>query len=146
LNACTIDDCPNDAAKGGLCWAHLKRRTAGQELAPPVEKRPESPLARLEEAALTYADAEDDQAFARAKDNLRKSALVYSRRTHPESIRRGIERVRRLGKRLGRPLRLTSEDAVRLVEQHGSIRAAARLSGIQRTVIQDALRRPGSKN
>ncbi|MCP3065817.1 hypothetical protein LXT21_44325 [Myxococcus sp. K38C18041901] len=85
---CTVDGCTRDAApRRKLCHAHAKRATRGQPLSTPLAETYSSPWDRLTSAALAYADAGDDEeAFARAKDRLRKASISYSRelRLRPE--------------------------------------------------------------
>jgi hypothetical protein len=75
---CAIDGCENPARRSRLCWAHAKRKTRGVVVDSVLAQRYESAWDRLAEAALTYADAgDDDLSFRRAKDRLRKAALDY---------------------------------------------------------------------
>jgi hypothetical protein len=83
LSTCSGDDgeCPKPAARAGLCWGHMKRLQRGQAVAPALTERPKSKLERLTEAALTYAEAESDEEFERAAENLRKSAELFGAAT-----------------------------------------------------------------
>lgn len=77
---CDIIGCANAAVKAGLCWGHYKRRQRGQELDTPLasrEPRP-TPVERLFEAALQYAEAADDDEYRRARYALRRNALEYA--------------------------------------------------------------------
>lgn len=76
---CTVADCLNPASgRTEYCWAHQKRRETGRSLGVPVRKR-STPIDYLFEAAIAYADApvEDDKAFARARENLKRAARKY---------------------------------------------------------------------
>jgi len=57
-----------------------------------------------------------------------------------ESVKEGLDRARRQGKRLGRPrVRLSPDRAAQLVEEHGSIAAAARVEGVAQGTIRSRL-------
>lgn len=93
---CIIDGCPNQEAthggrKGGLCWGHYRRKQKGQTISGLLKARM-SPWDRLLEAAIGYADADadDDRAWADAKDALRRAASAYGQ-SHGQS-RAGQER------------------------------------------------------
>ncbi|MCP3065820.1 hypothetical protein LXT21_44340 [Myxococcus sp. K38C18041901] len=77
---CTVDGCTREAApRRKLCHAHAKRATRGQPLSTPLAETYANPWDRLTSAALAYADAGDDEeAFAKAKDRLRKASISYS--------------------------------------------------------------------
>lgn len=61
-------------------------------------KKPGHEMQSLREAALAYADADEDREYVRASDNLRKAASSYSSRLLAASRGRkgGIERARNL--------------------------------------------------
>jgi hypothetical protein len=79
---CGVDGCDNGGRKAGLCWAHYKRRQRGRPLSPPIAHPPRTWSESLTRAALKYADveSEDDHAFLRARDALRRQALTFARR------------------------------------------------------------------
>jgi DNA invertase Pin-like site-specific DNA recombinase len=62
-----------------------------------------------------------------------------------ESVKEGLDRARREGKRLGRPrVRLSAKRAAALVKEHGSIAAASRAIGVAQGTIRSRLaRNPG---
>lgn len=100
---CSTEDCDREAERNGMCWACLKRRVRGKRAEGPkgAPKRPGHELWNLREAALAYANAsdvveEDEKAFARASDNLRKAAGSYASRLQAQNRGRkgGIERAR----------------------------------------------------
>ncbi len=72
MEYCRGPECEKEAARDGLCWAHLKQleRTGRTK---PVKDRPADAEERLFEAslALADADAEDDRAFRAAKRRFR---------------------------------------------------------------------------
>lgn len=72
---CTVADCLRIAERSGLCSTHRKRAQRGQQLGLPVAERFLSTWDRLHAAALDLADAdtEDDAAYRRAEDRLRKA-------------------------------------------------------------------------
>ena len=99
---CEVCGRPGDRGRH-LCSAHQKRRADGDTTpvgpargGPAGARLHESPLHRLLEAALAYADAdsEDDVAFQRAKDNLRKAAKAYARGCPVAAVRLRVRRVR----------------------------------------------------
>lgn len=80
---CTVDDCLNEATRGGLCWGHARRRRRRKKagkLGPP--KRAGCEWDFLTEAALAYADADplNEERWRKARDNLRKAAIAYGSR------------------------------------------------------------------
>lgn len=142
---CSADDCENDAASGGLCWGHIKKRGKGQGLGK-LAKKPKSKLARLEEAALAYADAEGDDDFERAKDNLRKSAAAANPAVIAELTRAALAKLKRRGVKLGRPRKVDPADAVRILSEAGDIAEAAMRLQVSVKTVRRALRRaPATK-
>lgn len=131
---CAFDGCAAPVEVGewgadadGLCAGHRQQRKRGQRLTS-LQQRPKTPLDRVREAALTYAEAEADEDFDRADDNLRKSAVAYTLKTRlAEMTKAGIEKARRKGVRIGRPPKLTEQGAVDLLRAHGGdvVEAAA---------------------
>lgn len=87
MSLCTAGECLNPAAKGGLCWGHLKRRQEGRELGQLRRGQGTAaglrlhPCVRLRLAALAYADADstDDIAFQRAWHRLYCAAQAVAR-------------------------------------------------------------------
>jgi hypothetical protein len=122
MTPCSVDDCPNEANRGGRCWAHAKRKARGQDAN--TLARP-SGLERLREAALRYADAEDDEDFRRAEDNLRKAAYAIARRANGG----------------GRPAKVQVDTALAALRAVGSLRGAAALLGCSHVAVWRALRR-----
>jgi hypothetical protein len=76
---CEISGCPKLAAKGArYCSMHRQRLLRGKPLhAPPQERL--SPLGRLLEAALRYAEAEDDADYDRAVEGVKAAARRFVR-------------------------------------------------------------------
>ncbi|MGH8525140.1 MAG: hypothetical protein ACREXY_13280 [Gammaproteobacteria bacterium] len=56
---CAAGDCDRDAARGGLCWAHLKRRQRLKDLSAPLREWGMTALERMAKAALRYSNADD---------------------------------------------------------------------------------------
>lgn len=86
VRMCAADECLRPAVgRQRYCMAHDQRQTRGQKLSTPIAERYESPFQRLVAAAIALADAdsEDDVAFNRALDRLRKASLdhAWSRRS-----------------------------------------------------------------
>ena len=71
---CSEPECINLAARNGKCWAHARRQAKG-----PLQERL-SPVQRLCESAIQYANAEDDDEYRRAKDRLYQAARNVSRK------------------------------------------------------------------
>jgi hypothetical protein len=76
--SCGEDGCPNAAARGGLCWAHIKRKQREAAASDPVRSYRRQHLDNIERAALLYADAENETDFLRAQDLLRKHITAYA--------------------------------------------------------------------
>lgn len=142
MKECSI--CSKPAKHGEWCDAHWKRKQRGKSLAPPLQERPKTPLELLTESALSYAEAEGDQDFARALDNLRQSANRYSRRAGrdvtPEELSALRHELARVQAKLGRPRRLTQEEIVEVLERVGSQAEAARQLGVSTRTVRRALR------
>lgn len=78
---CGIDGCCKPAARGGLCWAHMKRKQRKKDSAQPVREYGKPVTEKISQAALRYAEADplDDKEFLRARDLLLKYAKAYGR-------------------------------------------------------------------
>jgi hypothetical protein len=139
MGYCTVDGCEREA-KGQYCAMHRKRAQRRQELSAPAKERPSSPREWLREAALRYAEAETDAEYARADDNLRKAAASCGPVERELAIADAFERLRTRWERLGRPRRLTPEEAQRMVHQSGGVARAAAALGVSVRTVQRALR------
>lgn len=140
MTVCRVGDCDNPAARDGLCWAHRKRLQRDQPLTTGISRRPASALERLTEAALAYAEADRDDDWERAKDNLRKSATAYAAKHVSEATREAMARLRARGIHVGRPRKLDPETALRLVSEMGGIREAAIALQVSVWTVRRALR------
>lgn len=146
VTPCSVDGCDKPVGKEGLCWGHRRRRQRGQVVNTSLRSRPESPMARLCEAAIVYANAEEDDDFARARDNLRKAASAYGGMSVPELVRRALEEARQRGVRLGRPPKVEPELVAKMVLEVGGLdEVAARLSVSVWTVRRALRRASGAK-
>lgn len=84
---CSIAECGKDAARGGLCWGHLKRRERGQLLAKPVRDYSKTAWSGLLRAVDDFADATHEvgtedakKAWKRAEWRLRDAIRRYNQR------------------------------------------------------------------
>ncbi len=137
---CSFDGCENAAKRAGYCWSHVwQEQHHGEKRT--VTKRPASALERLTEAAIAYAEADEDEEFNRARDNLRKSAMSYGQRGVGELIRERLAEARARGVRLGRPPKLDVASVEILVVQWGGVRSAARALGVAASTVVEALRK-----
>lgn len=136
---CTVDDCPNPAARGGICWGHIKKRSRTGGLGE-LERRPKSKQERVYEAALTYAGAESDDEFERARENLRKSSIAAGQAFVSELTREALARLREQGVRLGRPPKVEPAQVAEAVSRAGSAKRAASQLGVSLRTIRRALR------
>lgn len=129
---CAFPDCARARAEGELCWGHAKQRRRGQRLTT-LRDDTRSPAELLADAAIRYADAEEDEEFRAAKDLLHKHAISFAHRlaeTNPAELRR------LLGVQLGRPPKVTAEQVREALERAGSAEKAAGLLGVSvRTVF-----------
>lgn len=95
-------------------------------------------------AAETYANAETEEQFRRAKDNLDKAAEAHVYSRHGKRISKALVKKAAEGIRLGRPPGTTKMDPARVlkvVEQTGSAKRASAVLGIAvRTVRRYAKR------
>jgi len=140
---CYAEDCFAPVDGHGLCSAHRKRQARGTSLSAPKVDKSRSRLEVALDASIALADADtsDDAAWARAKDNWRKAILAYARRELRAAIIAGLRRRARAGLSLGRPARLSRQEATTAVERAGGVRAAARELGVARSVVTRALKR-----
>jgi hypothetical protein len=85
---CTVEACPNEAHHAGLCHGHEKQKAKGKRLTELAEridgKGPKARWARVEAAAIRFADATEAPAgddakaqYAAAKDAFRKAIYRY---------------------------------------------------------------------
>lgn len=136
---CQEDGCTGSAAPGRtLCWGHIKRKSRGKpggELA----KRPAN-FERVTEAVHAYSDADDDEEFARARDNLRKAAGAYGLRYHAERTAEGMAAAKARGVHVGRPPVHDRAKVLEAVRLFGGVRAAARAMGMDRRLLQRIIR------
>lgn len=142
---CSIDGCSRRAHAHGLCSAHLKRRNRGQPVNVTIRDSPKSEWEVLTENALAYANAESDEDFQRAKDNVRKAALTYGRVRHAEKTRQALAEAKASGTRLGRPPAVDAREAAQQAALAGLSETALAL-GVSVSTIKRALRRVGVKN
>jgi hypothetical protein len=85
---CSVESCPNEAWHAGLCHGHEKQKAKGQRLRELGEridgKGPKARWARLEAAALKFADAteapagdDSSEVYAHAKHAFRQAVYRY---------------------------------------------------------------------
>jgi hypothetical protein len=88
ITSCSFEGCPNEAHHGGLCHGHEKQRAKDKQLRELGEridgKGPKARWARLEAAAIRFADATEapagadaKRAYARAKGAFRAAVYRY---------------------------------------------------------------------
>jgi len=149
---CTVDGCLRRAKRdaSGLCEGHTKRAQRGATVAGELLERTssrftpyQSPLERLQEAALRLADAdtEDEADYQRAQDSLRKAAEAYGRRATSEKVRTALALAKAKGRPVGRPPKVSRDQATQVRAAAGSIAEAARRLGVSRNALTRALKR-----
>lgn len=84
---CQGPDCTRRALWRGLCRGHYAQERRGQPLRP-LEPRGQTPTERLREAALAYAEAEEEREVLRAEARLRMATKPPPRCTMPGCGRR----------------------------------------------------------
>lgn len=147
---CSVDGCERLVEKAGLCAGHRKRKVRGQVVNTQLARRPSSPLEYLCESALAYADADDDVAYERAKDNLRKAAMSYAAKGETpvfsisDYLKEKIAAARARGSRHGRPPSASTQLIASVAKQARSVTEAALQLGISRTTIWRALQKVDS--
>lgn len=172
LGPCVVDGCTRPAtrntAHGLCCESHRKRvgRTGTLDSLEPIKEQ--LPLReRLRSVALEYAEAESDADFAKADGDLdgaaeaiAKSKRIFhrlhqvaetlgselARKRLNESIKEAMARARDAGVHLGRPPRLTFEQAYAAVAEHGSVAAAARALGVHEKTVHRTLKRTDKRS
>lgn len=149
---CAVGDCERETREGRTrCDLHEKRWQRGKrgaELEAPVEEEL-TPTGKLVQLALDLADADadDEVEYQRAEAALIRQAKRLAPALAGEAIRKGLERARKNGVRLGRPPRIEMETALQLVSALGSVRRTARATGLSRGALSRALgRNTGPKN
>lgn len=80
---CSVEGCHKPARKGGLCWAHVKRRQRSQPLSEPLRKYGSKKTDKLLDAALRYAHATDDEEYKQA----RRMLLRYAHQSEASRVR-----------------------------------------------------------
>lgn len=120
---CTVIDpdegpCSKRSARGGLCWAHLKRRQRGVARARPYGR---DAWEKLNEALHEYADAEEQARFDQAAENLAVEALRYTRTESAAAVDEAKRRVRRCVHQFARDIKaaVQSADDEPDVRRHG---------------------------
>jgi hypothetical protein len=136
---CAVDGCTNEAKRGGYCWAHVRRRQRGQTLNAEIRRRPQSPFERVSESIHAYVDADSDEDFARARDNLRKAIAAYSGAALLELAHEGQARAKANGVHVGRPPKLQAELVAEVVRREGSMAKAALVLRVSWWTVRRAL-------
>lgn len=71
------DCCGRPAARGALCWGHLKQRERGQQLCP--LKRSVSPFERVIVSGSAFLEAESDEEYRLRLADFRRAAEGWMR-------------------------------------------------------------------
>lgn len=108
-------------------------------MSPPIRQRPKTPFERITECVLAYADAEDDDDFAHARDNLRKAAAAYGSSATSELVRDALAKLKAAGVKLGRPRKVTLELVAEVIVREGRVCRAAAVLGVSRWTIRRAI-------
>lgn len=140
MSDCSVDGCENEARRGGLCWGHHKRKDRGMPVEATMAPRP-TKLARLRAAALAYAEADTDQDYDRADDNLIKSAAAARCAAIGKLTRDGMARLKAQGVHVGRPSKVDPELAAQAVAEAGSMKRAAVALLVSVRTVRRALRK-----
>ncbi len=148
---CAVDDCPRPAKRNGYCYSHSKRGQRGMPVHVPIPQRPTKPFDRAVEAALAYAeaDADDEVAYRRARDNLRKcvASCAPAVRAEMESelisrlTREAMAKLRARGVKLGRPHKIAPEEVALAVRRLGGAAKAAAALGLSERQVFRSLRK-----
>lgn len=72
----TCEYCDKPAARGELCWTHVKRKQRGQCLSAPIQERL-SPDKRLLAASTARNNAESEEDYERLTRQLKQHAKAY---------------------------------------------------------------------
>ncbi len=75
---CKVMGCEREAKHAGMCFAHYRRKLRGRPLNTPLKLRKINAWELLHEAAIRYANAEDDREYELAYYALRRAALKYA--------------------------------------------------------------------
>lgn len=129
MGDCGYDGCEEPVEKAGLCAGHRKQKQRTGKLTA-LARRPRDGWARLTDAALAYAhDADEDEDYRKACDNVRKAAISYAEQERIRRAREAVAAKRARGERMGRPPSITvgCPELHRLVSELGIRKAAAHL-------------------
>lgn len=140
---CTVSDCERPTREGrSRCEMHEKRYQRRQPLDAPVAERL-NPKERLLEAAHRWveSDAENDAEFQRHERAVIRAARQLAPQASSELIRAAMADARARGVRLGRPPKVSAEQARQLVERLGTVTLAALALGVDRATVRRALAR-----
>ena len=157
---CTGPECDHPVFRGTLCSAHVKQAQRSGTLAPLAEEW--TPQERFRKAVLAYANCETDEEFPELERRLGYAAKrVFGRKAAGEEIRKAVESARKKtseaikkamaeararGVHVGRPQKVTMEEARKAIMDAGSTRAAAVKLGRHWLAVWRAMRRaPVSK-
>lgn len=140
---CSVEGCLRPVEAGGLCAGHRKRKTRGTTIAGELRDDTRSPAEILTDAAIALADAdaEDDEAWRRAKKSHEYAAESFARRRTKARIRETLTKLRAEGVRLGRPVSVSEEAVARAIETFRSMTVAAQTLGVSRWTIRRRLKR-----
>jgi hypothetical protein len=105
LMQCTVEGCPNEAWHAGLCHGHEKQKAKGKrltELGERIDGRgPKARWARLEAAAIRFADATEAPAEGNASDQYARVKHAFHQAVYRYILESGYVR---FTKRDGTPL------------------------------------------
>lgn len=133
---CEAPGCERPVFRGALCSAHVKQQQRNRPLTPIAEKL--SAERRLLEAAIAWAEAEEDEEYERGRQSVLKLARAYGR-NWSEVVREGMRQARERGVHVGRPRKVEPKVARRLVRELGSIAAVASRLGVSWCAVKRAL-------
>lgn len=141
---CKIDDCTRPEASGGLCHAHIKARQRGRkQQVGAFAKR--TPMETLTDAAIRYAEAEEDREWERARDNLQKAAvrvgLALFQQSKGTKVSEALRRRIAAGLPVGRPPTVPPKELVEALQRYQSLRKTAEAVGVSKSAVMRAVRK-----
>ena len=141
---CSTEDCTRPAFAGGLCHAHIKARQRGRKKQVGVFAK-RTPMETLADAAIRYAEAEEDREWERARDNLQKAAvrvgLALFQQSKGTKVSEALRRRIAAGLPVGRPPTIPPKQLVEALQRYQSLRKAAQAVGVSHSTVMRAVRK-----
>jgi hypothetical protein len=144
---CSVDGCDRPAREGRcLCDAHQKRAQRGGDMAAEVQPKNRTKWGKVTDQIHIFVDADDDGAYGRAEETLKKYMREWAktdeseqqRKAHSDRIKQALNELRERGVKLGRPLgsgKIRAPNILEMVKAFGGVKALAERLGVHRSTV-----------